>query len=387
MSQSANLLGALKEQYISKCGGSHKSWKTRWFVLTKDVLYYFDKEVSTEPLGVIQLKDYCKCKGMEGNAFQVTRKDNSFFLEMPYRIFKMYANDWRTSEEWAESIANIGDFIRKKEEIRNASPFQQHILTNAGDVINFGSSLIHWFKLIVDSTPSYKKGVRSIYTSAIYDIPRDLGRQIIILSRDALNCIASPRSPVIYEKLKDQAKKVTISLDKSVAFITCCAETHKGNFNSDLEVIRKAIVVLTGLVPASPVEEITQPAVALGKACRQICQPYLEHTDASGPSSTPTSATIANIAVYQRELTAAIEANLAIIKSRPALPQDQQNTQLIRSSLEKSKQASSGLVTMVQQAEKSTGTPVDINRMDSLYDDLTKSCKEIVNTGQKLFAE
>jgi len=389
MSQSANLLGALKEGYLSKCGGSHKSWKTRWFVLTKDVLYYFDKEVSTEPLGVIQLKDYCKCKGMEGNAFQITRKDNSFFLEMPYRIFKIQANDWRQSEEWAESIANIGDFIRKREEIRNASPFQQHVITNAGDVINFGSSLIHWFKLVVDSTSSYKKGVRSIYLSAIYDIPRDLGRQIIVLARDALNSIASPRNHAVYEKLKDQAKKVTISLEKAVAFITCCAETHKGNFNSDLEQIRKAIIVLTGLTPSSPVEELTQPAVALGKACRQICQPYLEHTDAGGPSSTPTptSSVIANIGTYQRELTAAIDSNLALIKSRPALPQDKENVQLIKSSLEKSKQASSGLVAMVQQAEKEKGAAVDINRMDSLYDDLTKSCKEIVNTGQKLFMD
>jgi len=389
MSHAANLLGALKESYLTKCGGGHKSWKTRWFVLTKDVLYYFDKEISTEPLGVIQLKDYCKCKGMEGNAFQITRKDNSFFLEMPYRIFKMFSPDWRTSEEWAESISNIGDFIRKKEEIRNASPFQQHILTNAGDVINFGSSLIHWFKLVVDSTPTYKKGIRSIYVSAIYDIPRDLGRQITILARDALNSIASPRSPVVYDRLNAQAQKVSLCLDKAVGFITCCAETHKGNFNSDLEVIRKALVVLQGLSPASPVEEITQPAVALGKACRQICQPYLEHTDpslnSSSGSSATTPTTTASVATIQKELTAAIEANLALIKGRPTLPQEQQHLQLIKSSLEKSKQASSGLVSLVQQADSKK--PVDINQMDVLYDDVTKSCKEIVNAAQKLFSE
>jgi len=251
----------------------------------------------------------------------------------------------------AESIANIGDFIRKKEEIRNATPFQSNILRNAGDIINYGSSLIHWFKLIVDSTPSYKKGIRSIYTAAIYDTPRDLGRQIIVMARDALNSVISPRSPIVYERLKDQLKKVTMAIDRAVAFITCCAEAHKGNFNTDLDVIRKAIAALNGLTPASPIEEITQSAVALGKGCRQICQPYLEHTDASGPSSTPvpaTSVTIANINTHKKELSAAIEANLAQIKSRPALPQDQQNTELIKSCLEKSKQSSAGLVSMIQ---------------------------------------
>jgi len=386
MAHSANLLGALKETYLTKCGGGHKSWKTRWFVLTKDVLYYFDKEISSEPIGVIQLKDYCKCKGMEGNAFAITRKENSFFLEMPYRTFKIFANDWRTAEDWAESITNIGDFIRKKEEIRNASPFQLNVVTNASDVINHGSSLIHWFKLIVDGTPSYKKGIRSIYNSAIYDIPRDLGRQIILLARDALNAIASPRSPVVYERLKEQAQKVSVSLEKAAGFITCCAESHKGNFNSDFEVIKKAIVVLTGLTPSSPIDEITQPAVALGKACRQICQPYLEHNDNSN-TSTPntTPATPASVAAIQKELTAAVEANLALIKGRPTLPQEQQHLQSIRSGLDKSKQASSGLVEMVQEA--SSRKTVDINRMDTLYDDVTKSCKDIVNAAQKLFID
>jgi len=331
---------------------------------------------------------------MDGNAFGITRKDNSFFLEMPYRIFKMYANDWRTSEDWAESITNIGDFIRKKEEIRNASPFQQHILTNAGDIINFGSSLIHWFKLVVDSTPTYKKGIRSIYTSAIYDIPRDLGRQIILLARDALNSIASPRSPIVYDKLKAQAQKVSTSMDKAVAFITCCAETHKGNFNSDLEVMRKAIVVLIGLTPASPIDEITQPAVALGKACRQLCQPYLEHTEpslnnnnnsSSSGSSTTAPITASSVAAIQKELTAAVESNLALIKGRPFVAQEKEHLQLLRSSLDKSKQASSDLVAVVQQAN--SNMPVDINRMDSLYDDVTKSCKEILNASQKLFSE
>jgi len=376
MAHSANLLGALKEQYLTKCGGGHKSWKTRWFVLTKDVLYYFDKEISSEPLGVIQLKDYCRCKGMSGDAFQITKKDHSFFLEMPYRTYKMFASDWRTAEEWAESISNIGDFIRKKEEIRNASPLQTNILTNTNDIINYGSSLIHWFKLIVDSTATYKKGVQSIYLSGIYDIPRDLGRQIIVLARDALNAVASPRSPALYDKYKAQLQRINASLEKAVSFITCCAPDHKGNFNSDLEVIKRAVSGLSTLAPCSPVEEITQPAVALGKACRQLCQPYLDTSDrSSAPPPTPSS-----ISALVKELSAAVEANLAL-KAKTTTPADQQYVQLIRSALDKSKSTSLAIVEIVQKAS------VDVNRLDPLYDELTKSCRDIITAGQKLFSD
>jgi len=191
---------------------------------------------------------------------------------------------------------------------------------------------------------------------------------------------------LVYERLKDQAKKVSICLEKAVSFITCCAETHKGSFNSDLDTIKKAIVVLTSLTPASPVDEITIPALALGKACHQICQPYLEHAEAhsSGGGFPTVAATIDGITVSQRELGAAVEANLALIKSRPALPQDQQNAQAIRAALDKSKQASMGLIGLVQQAGSNS---VDVDRMDSLYDELTRSCKEVVNLAPKLFSD
>jgi len=260
MSTQANLLGALKESYLTKCGGGHKSWKVRWFVLTKDVLYYFDRENSTEPKGVIPLKDYLKCKGMDGDAYSITRKENSLYLQTPYRTFKMFAKDWRSSEYWSEAIANLGDFLHKKEDLRNPSPFQSAILSNMGDIINHGSSLIHWFKLIVDSTPSYRTGLPSIYLSAIYDLPRDLGDSIIHLTRYSLNAVAQPKSSRVCEDMKDGVTKVNAFLDRAVEFITCCAETHRGNFNADLEVLTKATQALKALnvddapAPAQPPE-------------------------------------------------------------------------------------------------------------------------------------
>lgn len=36
----------IKEGWLTKCGGSHKSWKRRWFILQENLLYYFaDKKV------------------------------------------------------------------------------------------------------------------------------------------------------------------------------------------------------------------------------------------------------------------------------------------------------------------------------------------------------
>jgi len=256
MSTQANLLGALKEAYLTKCGGGHKTWKVRWFVLTKDVLYYFDRENSTEPKGVIPLKDYLKCKGMDGDAYSVTRKENSLYLQTPYRTFKMFAKDWRTSEYWAEAIANIGDFLHKKEDLRSPSSYQAAILTNTGDIINHGSSLNHWFKLIVDSTPSYRTGIPSIYFAGIYDIPRELGLVIIHLTRYSLNAVGQPNNSRYCNDMKDEVVKVIAQIDKAVEFITCCAETHKGNFNADLEVLRRATQALQALnVEEAPAPE------------------------------------------------------------------------------------------------------------------------------------
>jgi len=255
MSTQANLLGAVKEAYLTKCGGKHKSWKMRWFVLTKDVLYYFDRENSTEPKGIIPLKDYLKCKGMDGDAYAVTRKENSFYLQTPYRTFKFFAKDWRTSEYWAEAISALGDFLHKKDEgLRStASSYQQALLANTGDIINHGSSLIHWFKLIVDSTPSYRTGIPSIYFSAIYDIPRELGIQIVYVTKYSVSGINFPKNANFFDSVKEHVNKLIAQLERANEFITCCAETHKGNFHADLEVLNRAtqaLLVLTMEVPS-----------------------------------------------------------------------------------------------------------------------------------------
>jgi len=382
----ANLLGALKEGWLTKCGDKHQSWKTRWFVLTKDVLYYFKHETATEPLGVIPLKDYQKCKGMDGNAYAITRKENSFFLQTPYRTFKIYAVDWRTSENWAESITNIGDFLRKREETRNPSPYQSGVMKNTADVINFGSSLIHWFKLVVDTTPSYKTGIKSIYDAAIYDTPKALGTEIILLARAAINALSAPRNPACYDRLKQQVQKVEAQVDRAVAFITCCSEMHKGSFQSDLAVIRGAIQQLKSLSPSFPADEIGSSAVQLSKTCCTLCQPYVTsdlrdsvEADSSGQAS------VAVLGTLLRELSRSIDSNLNLFKNRPQLPGEQSYISLLQSNYTKVDSATNSLIKVLTQID--ARKPADINLVEALYMDITKTCKEIVSVAHKLFAE
>eukprot|EP00026_Physarum_polycephalum_P006109 Phypoly_transcript_06150.p1 GENE.Phypoly_transcript_06150~~Phypoly_transcript_06150.p1 ORF type:complete len:300 (+),score=38.71 Phypoly_transcript_06150:65-964(+) len=270
----ANLLGALKEGYFTKCGDKHKSWKYRWFVLTKDILYYFEKETSTEPLGIIPLKDYQRCKGMDGDAFKHTGKQNSFYLQTPYRMYKCFCSDWKTSELWAESIAALGEFLKKKDDIRKPTKYQQEVLRLVNDAVCFASSLVHWFKLVVDSTPSYKNGIPSIYAAAIYDIPRDLGAQTIELARVAILAINAPNSPVYLDHLKNQAMKVMMQIVRAEGFVVCCAETHKVKFNADLEVLRKSVKAIQEMRPMFPINEITDAAVVLCKTAYAVCKKY-----------------------------------------------------------------------------------------------------------------
>jgi hypothetical protein len=118
------------------------------------------------------------------------------------------------------------------------------VLRLVNDAVCFASSLIHWFKLVVDSTPSYKNGIQSIYAAAIYDIPRDvcpqthhtlhspsylslillplqLGAQTIELARIAILAINAPNSPEKLDLLKNQANKVMAQIIRAEGYPFC----------------------------------------------------------------------------------------------------------------------------------------------------------------------
>jgi len=403
----ANLLGALKEGYFFKCGDKHKTWKQRWFVLTKDILYYFEKETSTEPLGIIPLKDYQRCKGMDGDALQATRKENSFYLQTPYRMYKAYCKDWKTSELWAESITALGEFLKKKEDIRKPTRYQNEVIRLASDVINFGSSLVHWFKLVVDSTPSYKNGVRSIYASAIYDIPSDLGSQVIQLTQAAVAAINSPNSPAKLESLKYVGDKVMTQIDRAEAFVVCCADTHKNKFTADLDVMRKATKEIIEMKPIFPLNDIADASIALCKIAYTLCQPYVEVEDiivppggftpnirsgrpsSTAPPSSPSAAppgpvTPSSLLQEYKTMSRVVSTNLDSLKGKPLFPTEQSHLQHISTCVGKIETATTELVTQLQQ---SNAGRVNQSKVAALYHDLPANCREILTLSEKLFTD
>ena len=50
---SASNLSVDKEGYLNKRGEVNKSFRKRWFVLKGNLLYYFEKKIDKEPVGVI----------------------------------------------------------------------------------------------------------------------------------------------------------------------------------------------------------------------------------------------------------------------------------------------------------------------------------------------
>jgi len=185
----------------------------------------------------------------------------------------------------------------------------------------------------------------------------------------------------MYETLKAQAEKVSTFIDKAVSFVTCCAEAHKGNFNSDLEVIRRGLLVLVGLTPTIPIDEIQQATEALIKTCEYLCYPYIKRGVAPTPDPSAPAITPRAIANFQNQLNTAVDSNLLALKGMA----DQQQSQQIQSSLGASKKVSAELVTLLQKAD---GNPsVDTVRMESLNDDLVTCCSDIVTVAQKLFKD
>eukprot|EP01102_Stenamoeba_stenopodia_P020703 TRINITY_DN8172_c0_g1_i5.p1 TRINITY_DN8172_c0_g1~~TRINITY_DN8172_c0_g1_i5.p1 ORF type:complete len:1732 (-),score=326.42 TRINITY_DN8172_c0_g1_i5:97-5292(-) len=90
-----------KEGYLTKMGGSYKSWKKRWCVLKDMFIYYFKTKKDTTPLGSIPLQE-ASIEVVEESSFG---KKNCFQIHTRYRTYFLVASDGKEFKDWMEFIA------------------------------------------------------------------------------------------------------------------------------------------------------------------------------------------------------------------------------------------------------------------------------------------
>lgn len=92
-----------KEGYLTKCGGTIKTWKKRWFVLKGDTLFYFKTPKDTDLTGSITLEPDSECK--EDLARNKAEKGRYYFtLSTSKRVFVIYSDKEQVSKEWVKAI-------------------------------------------------------------------------------------------------------------------------------------------------------------------------------------------------------------------------------------------------------------------------------------------
>jgi len=95
-----------KEGWLTKQGGSIKTWKRRWFVLKDDKIYYFKGQKDAEATGVIQLESGASAKE-EPN---LDRK-KFFFSVKPgndaKRVFLIQAEKAEDAKSWVQKINEV----------------------------------------------------------------------------------------------------------------------------------------------------------------------------------------------------------------------------------------------------------------------------------------
>ncbi|KAM4807732.1 dual adapter for phosphotyrosine and 3-phosphotyrosine and 3-phosphoinositide [Rhinophrynus dorsalis] len=88
-----------KEGFLTKQGGRVKSWKTRWFILSRNELKYFKDRLSSDPIRTLDLKE---CSAVQFDYSQ--EKVNCFCLVFPLRTYYLCAKTGAEADEWIKIL-------------------------------------------------------------------------------------------------------------------------------------------------------------------------------------------------------------------------------------------------------------------------------------------
>jgi len=100
----ASLGNPTKAGFLTKQGGSIKTWKKRWFVMKGDTLWYFKTQKDQDSTGFIKLDSSCSVSLQESK-----NKKNSYFFAVntPAREYVIYAETASAAKEWVDVIQNV----------------------------------------------------------------------------------------------------------------------------------------------------------------------------------------------------------------------------------------------------------------------------------------
>jgi len=89
-----------KQGELKKKGHLVKNWKTRWFIIQNDMMFYFKSKGDQKPCGMIPLRgSYCKeeTKSNKQNCFEI----NAYQIN---KVFVIQANNGQEVKDWIKAV-------------------------------------------------------------------------------------------------------------------------------------------------------------------------------------------------------------------------------------------------------------------------------------------
>eukprot|EP00128_Syssomonas_multiformis_P006222 Colp12_sorted_trinity150504_noHs@35288 len=96
----ANSNGVILCGWLTKQGGTYKSWRKRWWVLKEKELSYFKTEDAQDPLGTI---DLTVCTAITACSAEL-KKPHSFSLTTPSRVYYFVADSVHDYDLWMDAL-------------------------------------------------------------------------------------------------------------------------------------------------------------------------------------------------------------------------------------------------------------------------------------------
>ena len=97
----------IKQGLMRKQGGSVKSWKERWFTLTKDHLSYYKSRDDKEPIDAIPVNKIRVCQREETDTRNPSQFPHYFSVDVGHRVYVIGARSEADRDEWVEEISKL----------------------------------------------------------------------------------------------------------------------------------------------------------------------------------------------------------------------------------------------------------------------------------------